>query len=374
METAVSASRELFVEQIYVLILSELPTLSLDSIAAISPDIRVIDGRHKFDQEIRERWPRATVDRYFGRPTKVGGSTQTELEHEKARQERDMLLAQADVACIGFPYPLELVSRAPRLKWVHHTAAAASNLRFGDIWGSSIIVTTSRGHRGTVPIAEYVIAAVLAFAKQLPRAFGDQKTRHLSRRDYRPVLLQGKTIGIVGLGGIGREVARLAKALGMRVLATRRSALVRSDGVEGVDTLFPPQDLDGMLAQCDFVALCAQYTTETESIMGEAQFHAMKPGAYLVNVARGELIDEDALVRALHEGWIAGAALDVYAGEFQKSPRSDFRKLANLILTPHISGFTDVSLPDVAELFYENLKRFISSSELLNVVDWKRGY
>ncbi len=361
-------------QQICVLILSKLPTLSLDRIAAISPRIRVIDARHKFDQEIRKSWPRATIDRYFRLSSEGGNSTQNELQSEKARQECDILLAQADVVCIGFPYPLELVSRAPRLKWVHHTAAGASNLRFGDIWRSSVIATTSRGHSRPVPIAEYVIAAVLAFAKETPRAFGDKQRRHWGRQGYHPALLQGKTISIVGLGGIGREVARLAKAVGMRVLATRKSVSVRADGIEGVDTLFPPQDLDVMLAQGDFVALCAQYTPQTEGIIAEAQLRAMKPSAYLVNIARGELIDEDALVRALREGWIAGAMLDVYAGEFQKSPPTDFWELPNLILTPHISSATDVSLPDVAELFYENLTRFVNGSELLNVIDWERGY
>lgn len=362
-------------DQIYILALSRTLTLSLDRIASISPRIHLIDTRGKFDQEMRESWPQVTINRSISVSTEGEASTRSKLNHEKVRLECDALLARADVVCIGFPYPLDIAARASRLKWVHQTNAGASNLKFGDLYQNrSVVITTSRGHNGPVPIAEYVIAAVLAFAKEMLQAFGDKQRRHLNRQDYHPVLLQGKTISIVGLGGIGREVARLAKALGMRVLATRRSASVRADCVEGVDVLFPPQDLDVMLAQADFVAVSAQQTPETEGIIGEAQLHAMKPTAYLINTARGELIDEDALVRALREGWIAGATLDVYAGEFQKPPRNDFWELPNLILTPHVSGGTDVPTNELAELFYENLTRFVSGCELLNVIDWERGY
>jgi len=361
-------------DEIYILALSRTFTLSLDRIASISSRIHVIDGRGKFDQEIRESWPRETTDRYYA-STKDGVSTQSELERERGRRERDELLAHTNVACIGFPYPLDLAARASRLKWVHQTNAGASNLRFGDLYQNpTVVVTTSRGFNRPVPIAEYVMAAAFAFAKEIPRALIDKQNGTLRIRNYHPVLLQGKTIGIVGLGGIGREIARLSKALGMRVLATRRSASIRADYVEGVDVLFPPKDLDIMLAQADFVAVSAQHTPETEGIIGEAQLRAMKPTAYLINIARGELIDEDALVKALREGWIAGATLDVYAGEFQKPPRNDFWELPNLILTPHISGGTDIPTNELAELFYENLTRFVNGSELLNVIDWKRGY
>ena len=362
-------------DQIYILALSRTLTLSLDRIASISPRIHVIDARREFDQEIRESWPQETTDRYTYISTEGRPSTQSKLEREKGRREHDALLAQADVACIGFPYPLDLAARASHLKWVHQTNAGASNLKFGDLYQNpSVVVTTSRGFNKPVPIAEYVMAAVFAFAKEIPRALMDKQNGHMRRQNYHPLLLQGKTISIVGLGGIGREVARLAKALGMRVLATRRSASVRVDCVEGVDVLFPSQDLDVMLAQADFIAVSAQHTPETEGIIGEAQLHAMKPTAYLINIARGELIDEDALVRALGEGWIAGATLDVYAGEFQKPPRDGFWELPNLILTPHVSGGTDVPMNELAELFYENLTRFISGRELLNVIDWERGY
>ncbi|MFC2044792.1 NAD(P)-dependent oxidoreductase [Chloroflexota bacterium] len=360
---------------IEILILSKTINLSSDKIAQISPSIRVIDARQAFDQEIRESWPPEAVKRFVSASDECRTSTISEFEREKGRRERDVLLAQADIACIGFPYPLDIAMRSSRLKWVHQTAAGASNLIFGDLYQNrSVLITTSRGSNRPLPIAEYVIAAVFAFAKEIPQAVMDVQARHLERQNYHLVLVQGKTIGIVGLGGIGQEVARLAKAIGMRVLATRRSASTRTDSINGVDTLFPPQELEVMLAQSDFVAVCTQYTPETERIIGKAQLQVMKPTAYLINIARGELIDEDALVHALGEGWIKGAMLDVYAGEFQKPPRQDVLELPNLILTPHSSGITDVPTDELAELFYENLARFVDGRELINVIDWDRGY
>ncbi len=362
-------------DPINIVNLSRILALSLDRISHINPSVHLIDASHVFAQEIRESWSQETTTRYASASSEHGASTQSEPERRKDRRERDTLLAQADVVCIGFPYPKDLATRASHLKWVHQSAAGASNLMFGDLYQNrSVIITTSRAYNKPVPIAEYVIAAIFAFAKEIPRAVMDKHTQHLRRQDYHLFLLQGKTISIVGLGGIGREVARLAKAVGMRVLATRRSASIRTDHVEGVDTLFPPQDLEIMLAQADYVAICAQHTPETEGIIGTAQLRAMKPTACLINIARGELINEDALVQALREGWIAGATLDVYAGEFQKPPRNDFWELPNLILTPHVSGGTDIPTNELAELFYENLARFIDGRELLNVIDWERGY
>lgn len=360
--------------EIQILMLSGGLKLSLDRIAKISPSIRVIDAAHTFDEEIRKSWPKEAVNRFASANTDQA-KTQSEAEHEKARREHDALLAQADIACIGFPYPLDLAKRGSRLKWVHQAAAGASNLIYGDLYQNrSMIITTSRGSNKPLPIAEYVIAAAFGFAKQIPTAVVNMQTRRLERRDYHLALVQGKTMGIVGLGGIGREVARLARAVGMRVLATRRSVTTRADSVDGVDTLFPPRDLDVMLAQADFVALCAQHTPETEGMIGKAQLKVMKPTAYLINTARGELIDEDALVQALRERRIAGAMMDVYAGEFEKPPRQDFWGLQNLILTPHVSGGTDVPTDELVELFYENLARFVDGRELINVIDWARGY
>jgi phosphoglycerate dehydrogenase-like enzyme len=244
----------------------------------------------------------------------------------------------------------------------------------GDLWGSAVTVTTSRGYNNALPIAEYVLSTMLLFAKSLPQAFRDQARRTFDRPAYRPVLLHGKTLGVVGLGGIGSEVAQLGKAVGMRVLATRRSATTARQHTQGVDELFPPSGLPTLLAQSDFVALCTQWTPETDKLIGATELRQMKATAYLINVARGELIDHPALVTALREGWIAGAALDVYDGEFTGPPPEELWQFPNVLITPHTSVGTDVSHAKGMEVFCENLRRYLKGEPLLNVIDWERGY
>jgi phosphoglycerate dehydrogenase-like enzyme len=338
----------------------------VEQIAAVDPAVHVIDARGQFEVEYAETWPAETVHRYVP-PSQIARSTMT-------RAERDALLAQAEVICIRFPFPLDVRSRAPRLKWLHQTPAGASNLRESDLWGSSVTVTTSRGYNNTLPIAEYIVATMFLFAKSLPQAFHDQTRREFDRREYRPVLLQGKTLGIVGLGGIGADTARLAKALGMRVIATRRSVTAVQHHTQGVDELLPASALPSLLAQSDFVAICAQWTPETDKLIGEAELRHMKKSAYLINVARGEEIDQSALIEALRERRIAGAALDVYAGEFTGPPPEALWQLPNVIVTPHTSVGTDVQQARGVELFCENLRRYLKGEPLLNVLDWQRGY
>lgn len=349
-----------------VLLLGAVGENAVEQIAAVDPAVRIIDAREQFEVEYAQTWPGETVQRYVPQ-TLIARSTMT-------RAQRDALLAQAEVICIRFPFPLDLRARAPRLKWLHQTPAGASNLRLGDLWGSPIMVTTSRGSNNVLPIAEYILATMLLFAKSLPQAFRDQARRTFERREYRPVLLQGKTLSVVGLGGIGSEAARLAKAVGMRVLATRRSVTMAQAQTQGVDELLPPSALPTLLEQSDYVALCAQWTPETDKLIGESELHQMKPSAYLINVARGELIDQAALMTALRQGWIAGAALDVYDGEFTGPPPAELWQLPNVLITPHTSVGTDVQQARGIELFCENLRRYLTGEPLVNVIDWERGY
>jgi phosphoglycerate dehydrogenase-like enzyme len=336
------------------------------NVLVLDAAVQVIDARGQFEVEYAQTWPAETVRRYVPQ-TVIAQSTMS-------RAERDALLAQAEVICIRFPFPLDLRVRAPRLKWLHQTPAGASNLRLGDLWGSPIAVTTSRGYNNALPIAEYILATMLLFAKSLPQVFRDQARRAFDRREYRPVLLQGKTLGVVGLGGIGAEAARLAKAVGMHVLATRRSVTVAQAQTQGVDELLPSSALPILLEQSDFVALCAQWTPETDKLIGETELRRMKASAYLINVARGELIDQSALITALRQGWIAGAALDVYDGEFTGPPPAELWELPNVLITPHTSVGTDVQQARGTELFCENLRRYLTGQPLVNVIDWQRGY
>jgi phosphoglycerate dehydrogenase-like enzyme len=349
-----------------VLIIGAISDEAVQQIAAVDPTVHVLDARGQFEVEYAQTWPAETVRRYV---------PQSLIERSTlSRAERDALLAQADIICIRFPFPLDLRARAPRLQWLHQTAAGASNLRIGDLWGSSITATTSRGYNNVLPIAEYILATILLFAKSLPQAFHDQARQAFERREYRPVLVQGKTLGIVGLGGIGSAAARLAKAVGMRVLATRRSVTTVQPQTQGVDELLPSSALPTLLQQSDFVALCAQWTAKTDKLIGATELRQMKTSAYLINVARGELIDQPALITALRQGWISGAALDVYEGEFTGPPPEELWQLPNVLITPHTSVGTDVQQARGIELFCENLQRYLKGEPLENVIDWERGY
>ena len=286
------------------------------------------------------------------------------------------LLQAADVVLLGYPVPQGITAHAPRLQWVHHTQAGVSNLHGTDLWQSGVILTSSRGAVGATGIAEYVLAGAYCFGRGLHEATRQKAAAQFDRSTYRLTSLTGATIGVVGLGGIGREVARLARAAGMRVLATRRSAASREHDTDGADVLLPARDLTELAAASDYVAVCAPLTLQTRGMIGADVFAAMRPDSVLINVARGELVDEDALVAALREGRIRGALLDVYDGELDgEPPRPELAELPQVILTPHISarGDPEGSEP-VRRLFADNLSRYLDGLPLLNRVDRARGY
>jgi phosphoglycerate dehydrogenase-like enzyme len=289
---------------------------------------------------------------------------------DELRAHRDDVLASAEVVCLTFPPPNRIAGRAPKLRFVHQLPAGVSNLTRGDLWRIGIPVTSGRGAGSTVPIAEWAIAAMLALLKDLPRAFRQRASGEFDRRAFRGRQVAGKTLGVVGLGGIGREIARLGRALGMRVVGTRRS----DAPVEHVDMLFRPYELPELLAQSDVVIVAAQLTTETHHLLGEAALAAMKPGALLINVARGELIDEAALIGVLGLGHLGGFAADVYEGEFDHAPPAALVAFDNVLLTPHTSGQTEHPQTGSLDIFRENLRRCLAGEPLLNQVSWERGY
>src|ERR1700754_63589 len=167
-------------------------------IEAIDPRIALIDAGGWFDGEFRETWPAFTVARYLA-PTATGAGT---------REQRDRLLSDAEIILGGWPFPLDLCARAPRLKWFHQRPAGASNLLLGDLWGSKVVVTTSRGLGNNLAMAEYAIAGILHFAKGLHRAAVDSRAGAFDHRAYRPLLVEGKTVCVVGPGGIGLDVGK----------------------------------------------------------------------------------------------------------------------------------------------------------------------
>jgi len=291
-------------------------------------------------------------------------------------EELDAALGVADVLLVGYPLPSRLAGRAPHLVWAHHTQAGVSNLLNSDLWTSGVTLTSSRGVMAASAIAEYVVTAAAFFARGLHEGMRQKQAGLFTRTGYDMVSLRHATMGIVGLGGIGREVARQAKALGMRVLATRRSVTAPAYDTDGVDCLLPADQVHQMAAESDFLAVCAQLTAETEGMIDAGVFSALKPGAVLINVARGEEVNEDALIEALVSGNLRGAVLDVYNGELAgRRPRPELLEHQQVLLTPHISGRGDPSNWEPnRRLFAENLRRFLVGEPLLNVVDRQRGY
>ena len=333
-------------------------------IAAVDPRIVVEDAWELWGPELVAEWPRQTAEsylprRFWDRP-----------DSPELQARRDSLLAEAEALCFTFPPPLRVAARAPKLRLAHQIPAGVSNLMRSDLWKGPIPVTSGRGAGSTLPIAEWAIAVTMALAKELPRAFSQRAEGKLDRQAFHGRQLAGKTLAVIGLGGIGQQVARLARALGMRTIGTRRS----QEPVEHLDELYPPSALHEVLAQSDVVVVASQLTAETHRLMNADAFAAMKPGAFLVNVARGELIDEAALADALRSGQIGGFAADVYDGEFEHGPPAALLAFENVIITPHTSGMTELPATGPLEILCENLRRCLAGQPLLNLVDWERGY
>lgn len=332
-------------------------------IEAVDPGIRLVDAGGWFDGEIRQTWPPFTAQRYL----------HPDAHGEGSREERDRMLAGAEVILGGWPFPLDLRARSANLKWFHQRPAGASNLLRGDLWGSDVVVTTSRGSGNTLAMAEYTLATILHFAKGLPQAAVDQADGRFSHGAYRPLQLDGKTVCVVGAGGIGRDVGRLCAAVGMRVIGTRRHP-DEQPLPKGFTSLGGPDDLDRQLGEADFVAICCQWTPETNHLFNAERLALMKPGCVLVNVARGEIIDEGALLNALQVGRLRGVALDVYEGEFETPPRAELWSDPRVLITPHISGASDENRHRAVDVFCDNLAAYIADRPMANVIDWDRGY
>jgi glyoxylate/hydroxypyruvate reductase len=345
-----------------ILTLTRLGPADRARIEAVADSVRLTDAAGWFDGEYRETWPAFSVGRYLA-PGANGQGT---------RNERDRMLGEADIVLGSWPFPLDLRSRAPRLKWFHQRPAGASNLLRGDLWGSEVTVTTSRGSASSLAIAEYAVAGMLNVAKTLYRTALERDAGVLNARSYRPMLLHGKTACIVGAGGIGAEAGRLCAALGMRVVGTRRHK--PADLAPGFSEIGAAGDLDRFLPVADVVVICCQWTPETDRLFNAGRFAAMKPGSILVNIARGEIVDEDALADALARDHLRGAALDVYVGEFERNPPARLWSDPRVMITPHTSGQSDEDRHGGIDLFCENLRAWIDGSPMRNVIDWARGY
>jgi len=295
-------------------------------------------------------------------------------------------LGDCDVM-VAYTIPRDLPTRAPRLKWLHCMAAGLDYvLRTGTFEGSKIVLTNTSGAQASM-IGEYILMAMLACAHKYHTSIRAQSRHQWMGLGYffaNADTLRGKSVGIIGYGPIGREAARLAQAFGMEALALKRDPSVRADprfGVPGVGDpegriprrWFGPAQCAELMALSDFIVVTLPLTSETRRFVGARELAAAKPTACLVNVGRGEVIDQDALVQALADKRLAAAALDVMVPE-PLPPDHPLWDMDNVILTPHSSGPNVRYQEDCCRIFAENLRRFQSGRALLNVVDVKRGY
>ncbi|WP_454353438.1 D-2-hydroxyacid dehydrogenase [Streptomyces calvus] len=249
----------------------------------------------------------------------------------------------------------------PRPRWVHTASAGVDHLLCPELAASDTVVTNARGVFDQ-PIAEYVAALVLAFAKDLPRTLELQRERTWRHRESRR--LAGTRACVVGSGPIGRAIARTLDALGVTTALVGRAA---RDGVHG------PEDLDRLLARADWVVAAAPLTDGTRGMFDARRFAVMQPSAYFVNVGRGQLVVEEALVRALRERVIAGAALDVFASEPLPGD-SPLWEVPGLVVSPHMSGDTVGWRDELGAQFVELFELWEAGRPLVNVVDKQRGY
>ncbi|MGP1397310.1 MAG: D-2-hydroxyacid dehydrogenase [Inquilinaceae bacterium] len=260
----------------------------------------------------------------------------------------------------------DALARARRLTWIHCWAAGPDELLYPEMVASPVVVTSSKGN-GAVPLAEHAIMLMLMLNRDALLWIEAQRERRWARRPHGE--LNGLTCGIIGLGHSGQDLALKCKAFHMRTLGLRRGGAAAAH----VDEMMPPARLYDLLARSDFVVMTAPLTAETKGMLGEAEFRAMKPSAHYICFSRGGIADDDALLKALREGWIAGAGLDAHGTE-PLPPDSPFWDLPNTIITPHNGATTPMTRQRGIDIFIENLRNDAAGRPLRNVVDKRAGY
>lgn len=295
----------------------------------------------------------------------------------KSEEEYRRELPRAEVLFTWRPSGQD-IRQAGCLRWVHVPSAGVDHSLPSELVESSVVLTNSSGLHG-VPIAENVLGMMIMLARKLHDCMRFQLEGRWGRDDLMrayPSLseLYGRTAGIVGLGSIGVEIARRAKAFGMQILATKRDVNADLGLAQGwIDRLLPPEGLPELLRESDFVVIATPLTPATRGLIGEAELRMMKSSAFLFNIGRGPIIREADLIRALKEGWIAGAGLDVFEVE-PLPPTSELYRLPNVLITPHYSGIGSGYWERATDLFCENLRRLMLGEELTNVVKKELGY
>ena len=324
-------------------------TLAMTAVASFAQvKIVVTDARPAEIQQIREAAPGATI---------VAGEDATLAEQ----------VADAD-AIIGTISP-ELFHAAKKLRWVQVHSAGVERYVFPEFADSAVVLTNCKILQGP-NIADHAISLLLALTRDLYLAIPDRVKEEWNRREYSPIELRGKTAVIIGVGGIGMQIAQRAHAFDMKVIGVDPKDVPLNYFVSRV---VPPDRLEAELPEADVVFMAAPLTSQSQGMMGSRQFGLMKKGSYFIAVSRGRTYDSDALLQALKAGRLAGAGLDVTNPE--PLPKGHpLWKLENVIITPHIAGQSDGVEARRMALIVENVTRFVRGEPLLNVVDKKKGY
>ncbi len=291
------------------------------------------------------------------------------IVHGDDKSEWEPFLAEAEIVG-GWNKTAEKICLAPgsKLRWIHNWGAGVDRFPFDVLRQKGIVLTNSSGIHA-YPISETIFAMMLAFTRNLHVYIRNQSAgKWISEEN--DLELHEKTLGVIGVGAIGTETAKIAKAFGMKVLGVRRSG----EAAPYVDRMFAQKELDACLGECDYVVNTLPFTDETRGIFGEAQFRKMKPGAFYVNIGRGRTTDQAALIEALKSGRIAGAGLDVFEQEPLPAD-SPLWSMDNVIVTPHTSGATGSYNERVMEIFLGNFARYLLGDDPhLNRVDLQSQY
>ena len=341
-----------------IVIASYLEPHHVDRIRAVSPRIEVVYEPHLLPR------PRYAADH-------VGQALERPEEDERRWVS---LLAEAEVLFDFDRTHLEdLPARAPSLSWIQATSAGIGQLvarhRYVERMPETVFTTASGVH--AIPLAEYTLMSILMFRRQVPEMLADQRERRWQR--FASTDLTGRSLAVVGTGSIGQAVARLASALGMRTTGVKRTVAGVEPASLHLEALYTSDELHAALRDAEHLVLSAPHTPETEGLIGAAELALLAPGAIVVNVARGALIDESALIDALESGHVGGAALDVFQEE-PLSPDSLFWTMPNVLVCSHSAGTSDRENERITDIFCENLLRYLAGERLLNVLDKDRMY
>jgi phosphoglycerate dehydrogenase-like enzyme len=298
---------------------------------------------------------------------------QVEVAQPTSKRQDELELANADVM-LGWSLRSDELRAAPRLRWIYSITAAVDRFMSPELIASDVVICNAGRVHGAV-VAEHAIAMIMALAKRVPAAVRYQDRRKWGRDAIwnerpRPREVRGSMMALVGLGSIGMEIVAMASALKMHVIGVREHP---ERGSEGAHEVMGYDSLDAAIARADFIVLAAPETARTRNLIDERRLRLFRPDAYLINVARGSLVDEVALVAALRNRQLAGAALDVFSEE-PLPRRSRLWKIPQVLITPHTAFLTEKVWERHYALFADNLRRYFAGQPLIELIDKTKGY